>query len=66
MWVYLLKDKHETFKCLVNFWSMVHTQFGVLIQRVRNDNGGEFTNKPLTKFFSTKGIIHETSCIDIP
>jgi len=60
MWMYLLKDKSETFKCLVNFWSMANIQFGALIQQVRSDNGSDFTNSPLKEFFATKGIIHET------
>ena len=64
MWVYLLKDKTKTSKCPMNFWSMVNTQFAVLIQQVRSDNGSEFTNGPLQEFFATKGIIHKSSCVD--
>ena len=55
MRVFLLKDKSETFKCVVN------TQLGVLIQRVRSENGSGFTNEPLQKFFAIKEIIHAKS-----
>ena len=64
--MFLLKDKTETYKCLVNFWSMVQTQFGVQIQRVRSGNGTKFTNGPLKTFFSEKRVILETSCVDTP
>jgi len=66
MWVFLSQDKSETFKCLVDFWSMLNTQFGVSIQTVRNDNGCQFSNGPLKEFFAEKEIIHETSCVDTP
>ena len=50
MWVFLLKDKSETYKCLVNFWDCkVKTQFDFQIQRVRSDNGAEFTKKKAIK-----------------
>jgi len=68
VWVFLLKDKGETFKCLMNFWSMLDTHFCVLIQRVGSDNGREFYNGPLKEFFAQKGkyswnIVHGHSTI---
>ena len=42
-----LKDKSETYKRIVEFYSMVQTQFGATIQRVRSDDGTEFINTPL-------------------
>ena len=53
--VFLLKGESETFKCVVN------TQLGVLIQRVRSENGSGFTNETFQKFFAIKEIIHEKS-----
>jgi len=47
IWVFLLKHKEETLKCLEDFWSMVETQFSVPIQQVRSDNETEFTNGTL-------------------
>jgi len=64
IWVFLLKDKNETYECIINFFVMVRTQFGLPIQRVQSDNGTEFTNGPLQSYFLKQGIIHETSCVD--
>ena len=63
---FLLKDKRETYRCFVNFWAMVRTQFDLQIQRVRSDNGSEFTNGPLQNFLLEMGIMYETSCVDTP
>lgn len=45
---------------------MIETQFNVRIKRVRSDNGTEFTNLGIKKFFSQKGILHDTSCVATP
>ena len=42
------------------------TQFSNVVQRVRSDNGKEFTNKPSQAYFRENGILHETSCVDKP
>ncbi len=59
-WVYLM---HSTRLLLISFFNMVETQFHVKIKSVINDNGLEFV---MIDFFSTKGVIHQTSCIDTP
>jgi len=65
-WVFLLKDKSETYNKIMEFCSMVQTQFGATIQRVRSDNGTEFINRPLHTYFREHGIMCETSCVDTP
>ena len=45
---------------------MVQNQFGMTVQRIRSDNGTEFTNGALQTFFLEHSIIHETSCVDTP
>ena len=42
---------------------MVHTQHGILVKKVRTDNGPEFC---MANFFSSKGIIHQKSCVETP
>ena len=66
LWVYLLKDKMEVYEELVDFCSLVQTQFDLLIQKVRSDNGMEFTNRPLQTYFHDNGIVQENSYIDTP
>ena len=45
---------------------MVLTQFQTKIQVFRSDNGKEYFNKALGKFFLEKGIVHRSSCNDTP
>jgi len=52
LWVYLLKDKSEACEKLISFCAMVKTQFDVSVQRIRSDNGTEFTNGPLQAFLA--------------
>lgn len=43
--------------------SLIQTQFKITIKTIRTDNGPELF---LKRFFSTHGIIHQTSCVDSP
>ena len=45
---------------------MILTQFGVCIKHIRSDNGTEYFNQVMSPFLTTKGIIHESSCIATP
>jgi hypothetical protein len=65
-WVYLLKDKMEVREVFIQFYSMVNTQFSAKIQVLRTDNGTEYFNTMLSDFFSDKGIVHQSSCVDTP
>ena len=38
IWVYLLKDKSEACEKLINFCTMVKTQFDITVQRIQSDN----------------------------
>jgi len=57
IWVFLLKDKIETFEKLVNFHAMVKTQFGLAIQRVCSDHGVKFMDRKVQKFLIKNNII---------
>ena len=65
-WFYLLRDKIEAYDRIVQFYCMVKTQFGTHVQRVRSDNGTEFTRGKLQEYFLKWWILHETSCVDTP
>ena len=66
VWVFLMKDKTETYGHVVNFFAMVRTQLGPSVQRVRSDNGTEFTNGSLQNCFLKHVVLHETSCVHTP
>ncbi|KAJ0876890.1 putative RNA-directed DNA polymerase [Helianthus annuus] len=65
-WVYFLKNKAEVYEKFVMFYAMIQTQFQTQIQILRSDNGGEFVNTSMKQFFTTKGLIHQTSCAHTP
>uniref|UniRef100_A0A2N9IF64 Integrase catalytic domain-containing protein n=1 Tax=Fagus sylvatica TaxID=28930 RepID=A0A2N9IF64_FAGSY len=62
-WVYLMSSKGATRSLLVSFFTMVETQFNTKIKTIRSDNGLEFI---MSDFFSSKGVIHQTSCVKTP
>ena len=53
-WVYLLKDKSETKQVIRDFNMMIQTQFHAKIKIFRSDNGKEYFNKILGKYFFGK------------
>ena len=65
-WIYFLKHKSEAFKVFVDFYNMICTQFQAKPHIFRTDNGREYVNSDMHQFFTTKGIIHQTSCRDTP
>lgn len=42
---------------------MIENQFGAHVKQIRSDNGPEFS---LAEFYSSKGILHQTSCVATP
>jgi transposase InsO family protein len=63
IWVIFLKHKSETHYHITNFLNMVSTQFGKSVKMIRTDNGTEFF---LRSLFHSKGILHQTSCVETP
>jgi len=66
VWLYLLKDKTETYVKFVTFCSLAQNQFSTTIQRMCSDNGTEFTKRHLRVYLSKAGIVHESTCVDSP
>ena len=63
-WVYLMKDKSQASKLVMDFCKMVKTQFNVGVKVIRSDNGREFTLGPMKKFYAKHGIVHQTNCVN--
>lgn len=61
-----MKDKGEASHLPKQFIIMVKNQFGKGVNVVRTDNGADFKSGPMLKFYSERGIIHQTSCMDAP
>lgn len=66
VFVYLLKNKNQVYKCLVEFKQMVETQTGRKMKIFRSDNGTEFVNNQMKKFCVKYGIVHQTSAAYTP
>jgi hypothetical protein len=62
-WVILLKAKSEVSILVQNFVKMIETQFNTCVKTIRTDNGPEFL---IPDFYSSKGIVHQTSCVETP
>jgi len=44
----------------------METQFGAIGKLIRSDNGLEFQDSNALQFYTNKGIIHQTSCVERP
>jgi hypothetical protein len=62
-WIILMKSKVETRQNIINLIKMIKTQYNHDVKIVRSDNGPEFL---MNEFYSTNGIIHQTSCVESP
>ncbi|MCE6984119.1 transposase, partial [Pseudomonas frederiksbergensis] len=58
-WVFLMKEKSEVLNLFVRFFYMIKTQFGKSIKRLCSDNGREYVNHDMSKFFFENGVVHE-------
>lgn len=61
--IFLMKSKAEASIQTQHFVSLVETQCNSKVKCIRSDNGKEFL---MTNFNKTKGIIHQTSCVETP
>ena len=61
-WVYLLKYRQHVFEVIKNFFAEIMNQFSILPKIFRTDNALEFLQTNLQEFYSSKGIVPQTSC----
>ena len=57
-WVYLLREKSETYQVFQNFNSMIQTQFQEKNRVLRTDNGREYFQSILGDYLLHKEIVH--------
>nr|GEW73789.1 integrase, catalytic region, zinc finger, CCHC-type, peptidase aspartic, catalytic [Tanacetum cinerariifolium] len=60
-WVFFLHSKDEALDVIISFIKKTQVNLQLLVQRVRTDNGTEFKNKTLAKFFDEVKAI-ATAC----
>ena len=59
----MLKSKVDAPLSIQNFVSFTETKFGAEIKTIRTNNETEFS---MNSYFASKGIIHQTTCIETP
>lgn len=56
-----MKNKSETSECIIEFIKLISNQLDLKLKEFFSDNGGEFVNNVLSRFFSDMGIRHHTT-----
>lgn len=59
VWIFFLHSKGEVPSSIKEWTTMVETQTGRKVKRIRSDNGGEYINNYLSNLFSEKEMIQE-------
>nr|GEV11848.1 retrovirus-related Pol polyprotein from transposon TNT 1-94 [Tanacetum cinerariifolium] len=65
-WVFFLYSKDEATDVIISFMKKTQVNLQLQVQRVRTDNGTEFKNKTLAKFFDEVGITQQFSAARTP
>ncbi|GKA69720.1 retrovirus-related pol polyprotein from transposon TNT 1-94, partial [Tanacetum coccineum] len=60
-WVKCLRSKDEAPDFIIKFLKMIQLRLKVPVRRIITDNGTEFVNQTLLKYYEKVGISHETS-----
>ncbi|GJZ70622.1 putative ribonuclease H-like domain-containing protein [Tanacetum coccineum] len=62
-WVFFLRTKDETSGILKDFIRQIENQLNQKVKTIRCDNGTEFKNRDIIKFYGSKGIKREYSSV---
>nr|GFA85248.1 hypothetical protein [Tanacetum cinerariifolium] len=65
-WVFFLHSKDDVSEVIISFIKKTQVNLQLQVQRVRTDNGTEFKNKTLAKFFDEVGITQQFSAARTP
>nr|GEX30557.1 integrase, catalytic region, zinc finger, CCHC-type, peptidase aspartic, catalytic [Tanacetum cinerariifolium] len=65
-WVKCLRSKDEAPDFIIKFFKMIQVRLKVPVRRIQTDNGTEFVNQTLRKYYEQVGISHETSVARSP
>lgn len=57
-----MQFKSDSLQILKQFFTFISTQFDKKNQILRTDNGLEFFNNDCRSFFTSLGIVHQSSC----
>ncbi|CAH9097958.1 unnamed protein product [Cuscuta europaea] len=61
-----MKERFELFHIFQTFCAEIQTQFGHSIKILRSDNAKEFFAAPFNHFMTSRGMLHQSSCVHTP
>lgn len=59
--VHFLRNKNETYRCMLDYRALMEKQSGHLLKRVHSDGGGEFDNNRFRDWCTANGIAFTTN-----
>ncbi|GKB47026.1 retrovirus-related pol polyprotein from transposon TNT 1-94 [Tanacetum coccineum] len=65
-WVKFLRSKDETLEFVINFLKQIHVGLNKTVRYIRKDNGTEFVNQVMSKYYEGVGIFHQKSISRTP
>ncbi|GJR39665.1 integrase, catalytic region, zinc finger, CCHC-type containing protein [Tanacetum coccineum] len=60
-WVKFLRSKDETLEFVINFLKQIQVGLNKTVRYIRIDNGTEFVNQVMSKYYEGVGIFHQKS-----
>ncbi|GJZ55934.1 retrovirus-related pol polyprotein from transposon TNT 1-94 [Tanacetum coccineum] len=60
-WVKFLRSKDETPEFVINFLKQIQVGLNKTVRYIRTDNGTEFVNQVMSKYYEGEGIFHQKS-----
>lgn len=64
VWVYMLHDKSQVEKNILDYFTLVHRQFNKWVKIVRIDNGTEVMR--MKEYIRSIGVIYQKLCVGTP
>lgn len=65
-WTHLMSHKSNSLTILKAFVTFAKTQFEKPAKVIRSDNDMEFCSHEANQFYSQKGILHQSTCVETP
>ncbi|GJX71877.1 putative ribonuclease H-like domain-containing protein, partial [Tanacetum coccineum] len=65
-WVNFLRSKDETPEFVINFLKQIQVGLNKAVRYIRTDNGTEFVNQVMSKYYEGVGIFHQKSVLRTP
>ncbi|GJZ30940.1 retrovirus-related pol polyprotein from transposon TNT 1-94, partial [Tanacetum coccineum] len=65
-WVRFLRSKEETPEFVINFLKQIQVGLNKTVRYIRTNNGTEFVNQVMSKYYEGVGIFHQKSVLRTP